>query len=292
MKTALSSLLLFPSFEHHRVHVGLYNHQVESPQVRIDTLPVWPANGLEVGWRHFTESDFSFGEEFSLNDDEERSFSGSETPTHARLYLSPEGTVNIDQLSLGTALFGATVRPQLGDVLDLSFLGGKWVSTVAAVDTGRFQLRGLVPSELTLLGFSNTDFDEDRKLKYYISVGSGLGGELIGRIIGPLGVYGRAIGNARTFNRHQGGTENQVRHELHAEAEAGLAILGQRQAFWVSGWGELTSQYETRDEDRKSGVDRQYLAWGLRLNGRFNARERGDAADSATDKPSQGATQL
>ena len=31
----------------------------------------------------------------------------------------------------------------------------------------------------------------------------------------------------------------------------------------------MTTQWETRDEDGKSGVDRQYMAWGLRLQGRF-----------------------
>lgn len=286
MKTAFSSLLLFPSFEHHRIHVGMYNRQVDAPEVRVDEIPVWPVSGIEIGWRHFTEG------EFSLGDDEYSPLSGSETPTHARLYMTPEGTIQIDQLSLGTALFGATVRPELGDMLDLSFLGGKWISTVAALDTGRFQLRGLVPSELTLLGFSNTDFDEDKKLKYYISVGSGVGGELIGRIIGPLGVYGRAIGHARTFNRHQGGGENQVRHELHAEVEAGLAVLSQRQAFWLSGWGELTSQHETRDADRKSGADRQYMALGIRLNARFEGGDTPADPDDSSDKSTRGAPQL
>lgn len=273
--TPILAALLFPTFEHHRIYAGSYGHVVSPREVVIPEVPLYRLDGVEVGWRHFTEDDFDFDELERLNlgdgdSDGRFEITGSETPVTARLYLSPEGTIAIDQLNLGTTLLGATVRRPLGDNLDLSIIGNQWVSTVAAVDTGRFQLRGLVPSELTLLGFSNTDFDEDNKLKYYISIGTGVGGEALGRVLGPLGVYGRIVGKARTFNRHQGDARNQVRHELHAEAEAGLAILGRQQAFWLSGWGELTSQYETRDAGGKDGIDRQYVAWGLRLNARLH----------------------
>jgi len=291
MTPTFASMLLFPTLEHHRIYVGPYGRAVAPAELQIPSLPVYQLDGLEIGWRHFTEEDFTdtLTEDSDIGDWEP---AGSESPVSIRLYLDDDGTVALDQLQLGSKFLGVSVRRPLGDMFDLSVLGGQWESTVVAVDTGRFQLRTIVPSELTLLGFSNTDFDDDTKLKYYISAGSGVGGEVLGRVLGPLGVYGRIIGKARTFNRHQGGVENQVRHELHAEAEAGLAAFGRQQAFWLSGWGELTSQYETRDAAGKNGIDRQYAAWGIRFNARLHPAEPAALRDRDDDGEEDGPIQL
>lgn len=274
MEPLLASLLLFPSFEHHRVYVGPYGHGVAPEAINVLEAPLWQLNGLEVGWRHFQEDGLRDSLTADLGELGEWTPTGTEHPVSARLFIAPDGTVRVDQLNVSTALFSIHSRPLLGDTLDLSLLGGKWETTVAALDTGRAQLRLVLPSEMTLLGFSNTDFDRDRRLKYYLSIGAGAGGEVLSRVLGPIGLYGRAVGFARTLNRHQGDARNQVRHEVSGDLELGVALVGERQAFWLSGWGELASQWETRDSDGKSGIDRQYGAWGLRLNGRFHPSGR------------------
>ena len=279
MPPSLATLLLFPSLEYHQLSVGPYSHTVAQEAVAFGSVTALPPTGVEIGYRHFTEDDIPL-----MDDSESWSPTGTEHPMHARIAVDPDGVVFVDQLSVGNYLLGATVRRPLGDLFGLNLLGGQWESTVHMVDAGRFQLRAIVPSELGLLGFTNTDFDADNRLKYTISVGSGIGGDVMGRLLGPLGLYSRVLASARTFNRHQGGTQNQVRHELHAEAEMGLAVFGGRHAFWLSGWGELTSQYETRDPGGKDGLDRQYAAWGLRLNARLHPDPTADSTEEPTTK--------
>ena len=278
MESLLASLLLFPSFEHHRLYVGPYGHTVAADQINVLEAPLWRLDGLELGWRHLREEPLS---DFLLDDADDWSPVGAEAPISARFFIAPDGTVQIDRLVAETAFFGIRSRPLLGDSLDISILGGQQETTAAALDTGRAQLRLVIPAELTLLGFSNTDFDPDRRLKYYLSAGAGAGGEVLAKVLGPIGLYGRAVGFARTLNRHQRDAPNQVRHELSGDLELGLALIGQRQALWLSGWSELVSQWETRDLDGKSGIDRQYGAWGIRLNGRFHP------ADSGSHTPTQ-----
>ena len=269
MDSLLTSLMLFPSFEHHRLYAGPYGHVVQAAAVDVVTeVPYQRLNGIEVGWVHF-EEDIAVD---VLTDDMSMEWepTGSAQPVMARLFVDTDGTVRVDRLQAETGLFGLRSRPLLGDMFEFNVLGGYSETTALAVDTGRAQLRMLVPSELTLLGFSNTDFDADDRLKYYLSAGTGVGGDVLTQVLGRVGLYGRAVGFARTLNRHQGGAPNQVRHEIVGEAELGLAVFGQNQAIWLSGWAELITQWETRDAGGKDGLDRQYGAWGIRLNGRFH----------------------
>ena len=52
----------------------------------------------------------------------------------------------------------------------------------------------------------------------------------------------------------------------------------------LTGWGDMTTQWETRDADGRSGIDRQYMAWGLRLTGRLDSGDSGlKAVDEAPE---------
>ncbi|MEL6348308.1 MAG: hypothetical protein AAFV53_34680 [Myxococcota bacterium] len=286
MDPLIATLFLFPTIEHHRVWVSPYGHVSSRQALNVTDLPLGRLNGLDIGWRHFhPEEELDL---FSDDDDDENDFSlwngeGVTRPMYARLFVDRDGTVQLDQLRLETALGGLRVRPELGDNFDLGLLSGYQETTLAATDTGRFQLRMITPLDLTLLGFSNTDFDRDDRMKYYISAGAGVGGEVLGKVLGPIGVFGRAVGFARTMNRHQRDARNQVRHEVVVDAELGLSVFGRNQAFWLSAWGELNTQWETRDADGKDGLDRQVGAWGIRLNGRFHPTSAGKPADDAVD---------
>ncbi len=186
-----------------------------------------------------------------------------------RAYASPSGPIQLDQLQLDSRVLSVRVRPQLGDALDLAFLGGSWESSFYAGDTGRAQYRLFAPNNLTLLGLSNTDQDDDEKFKYYISIGTGGGVDVVARLLGPFGVGLRALGEARTMNRHQGAARNFVRHDVRAEAEVGPSLIFLQSVWSLRGWAELHTQWEPRDAAGRDGVDRQYGAWGLRLSGRF-----------------------
>jgi len=268
------ALALFPSLEHQQIGVGPYNHVVdEAPIPLTPALPLHRLNGLDLTYRGFEWRD-----EF---DSALRSNTG-----RLRLYVDGQGVVHLDQLLLDSPGASIRVRRELGDYFDLGLLGGNFENTWDAEDLGWVQYRIFSPSHLTLLGFSNTDQDNDDKLKHYISIGSGAGVDAIGRIVGPVGLRLRGVGEARTLNRHQGGTENHVRHEVNLSAEAGLAVLFESQAWMLNSWAEMTTQWETRDADGKSGVDRQHLAWGLRLDVRLYRPDNRDLSDPLGAVPS------
>ena len=258
LSTALS---LFPSAAHSQLSVGLYGHTVAPHPISLGTPP--PLTGLEVRFHELSEDENL--EEVELLSSP---FIGTQSGAMLRMYIDPDGILQVDQLHADSVLASVRVRRELGDLFDLALLGGHWETTWTAVDTGRFQLRAITPHNLTLLGFSNTDQDDDSKLKHYISIGSGIGGELIGTLLGPVGIFAQAQGLARTMNRHRADARNYVRHEVCGEAELGVAWTGTRHALMLTGWSELTTQWETRDDDGKSGVDRQQTAWGIRLSGR------------------------
>jgi hypothetical protein len=65
-----------------------------------------------------------------------------------------------------------------------------------------------------------------------------------------------------------------------------LGYLSESFGILVSGWAELGTQWETRDADGKSGVDRQQLMWGLRLT----ARWAGDGSLLERTEPSEDET--
>lgn len=189
----------------------------------------------------------------------------SQMEVDARLFTDGRGVLQLDQLRLESGLASVRSRPLLGDTLDLALLGGQWETTWSFVDQGNLQVQVYSPSTLTLLGFSNTDFDADRRLKHYFAVGIGPGARITQTLVGRLGLVLEAEGMARTLNRHQRDDRNQVRHELLGEVSAGLAWSRPRHAAQLEGWAEVTTQWETRDADGLSGVDRQMGAFGVRL---------------------------
>lgn len=263
----LSALALFPSLECQQLGIGPYNHMVATRPLSIGpSLPLTQVTGLEVAYRGFEYRDEV--------DDFARANSG-----RLRLYLDSQGIVQLDQLLLDTPGASVRIRRELGDLFDLALLGGNFENTWAAYDTGWAQYRLFSPSHLTLLGFSNTDQDADDKLKHYVSIGTGAGLDAVLRVAGPIGLRVRGVGEARSMNRHQGDAKNHVRHEVRLGGEAGLAGLLESQAWMLDSWFEMNTQWETRDADGKSGVDRQYLAWGLRLDVRFYRPDERELSD-------------
>ncbi len=234
-----------------QVGVGLYGHDTLAGPVT-DFAALVPPAGLELSHRNTG----LLTEEAGRND-------------HLRLYRDATGALVVDQLAIDGPMLSVRVRPELGDHLDLAVLGGVWESTWRSYDGDRAQARLYTPSNLTLLGFSNTDEDLDDALKHYVSIGAGLGGELSVEVLGPVGLVVRGEGFARTRNRHRAGLDNTVRHEVDAEVEAGLGLLTLDPSVIVTAWAELNSQWETRDDDGASGLDRQHAAAGARVSVRF-----------------------
>ena len=210
-------------------------------------------NGVRLG---MTSAQWEEGELASLATDGE---------LDARVYIDERGVFQVDQLRLESGLASLRVRPLLGDGLDLALLGGSWETTWTYLDLADLQIQVYSPTVLTLLGFSNTDFDDDRMLQHYWAAGIGPGVRVTGRVVGSVGVFGHAEALGRSFNRHQRDAPNQVRHEASAEASLGLGYFGGDSSVLFGGWGEIVTQWETRDADGMSGVDRQYAAFGVKL---------------------------
>lgn len=259
----LSALSSLPSAEHHQLTIGPYVAAVQPGPVPISSGSTAPLRGVEFSYQHLSEED-------SETDTRLGGMFSSNTKTiSARIHVNQDGYISTDRLQADSVFASARIRRNLGDHLDLSILGGHSLGTWGIAEGPRYRLQALVPSNLTLLGLSNTDQDDDEKLKYYISIGSGLGGEFIGQVAGPLGVYGRILAKATTQNRHRPDAKNTVRNEVMFEPQLGLSYIGTEGAVILSGWGEVTTQWETRDDDGRAGVDRQYIAGGLRLSGRL-----------------------
>ena len=169
-----------------------------------------PFNGLRL---HAEAAEWEDGKLASLT---------SQGELDARLFVDGEGILQVDQLRLETGLAGLRMRPLLGDGFDLSLFGGQWDTTWTYLDLADLQVQLYSPSVFTLLGFSNTDFDADRRLKHYMTIGIGPGVRVTGRLVGPLGIFAHAEGLARTLNRHQKDERNQVRHEVSGGGSLGL----------------------------------------------------------------------
>ena len=273
--TSAALLTLFPSPDHGEIGVGPYGHEVAPQALEAGELPT-SAEGIEVMARRVFDT---------IDPD----ITGTGENLRLRLFRDAEGVVKLDALTYDSLLLTARVRPELGDQLDLGTAFGNWEEVWIARDNGRTQWRLFSPVGLTLLGFSNTDQDEDAKLKYYIGARGGFGGELLARVAGPVGLQFRTEGRARTQNRYRASEANTTRHELTASAELGLSYMNGRQAWVLGGWGEHVTQFEPRDDAGRDGVDRQYFAAGLRLSGRFYkdapvAEAAGELAEADVDQ--------
>jgi hypothetical protein len=249
---------VFPTLEHDQISLGIYG-QEQSHESPLDLAGIDPMEmrGLEFRYRDITPAE-TLGE----------ALSGGYVSL-ARFRLDEEGQIQVDQLRVETALISVKIRRDMGDMFDLAVLGGDTEVTWQAGDLGNLFYRTFSPTNVTLLGFSNTDFDEDAKLKAYASIGTGIGGEVLIRAFRGLGLMAHGAIQARTLNRHQGGTKNQVRHEVLVDGELGLGHLADNFGVLLSAWGELGTQWEIRDADGKSGVDRQVATWGLRITARW-----------------------
>ncbi len=240
-----------------------------SPRSDVAPAPGTAQLGGDIVWRH--ESHYGpFGD---------RSIGEG----RLTLMIDDEGVTRLSRLQVSGLPFTLRIRPQLGDAFDLTLLGGSVDQVWAGADTHGGYWRTYTPVTLTALGLSNTDFDPDRKVKAYVQAGIGLGMEVSVSLLGPVGLYARAEGEARSLNRHQGDAENQVRHETLGEASAGVVLnLGDTSVRAVA-WGELVTQWETRDADRASGVDRQLQAAGVRLVVRIRERPHQERPPSPRD---------
>ena len=220
---------VFPTLEHDQVSVGAYGLE-QGPEAPMD-FGAWDPSrvrGLELRYRDISPAD-SIGDALS-----------SGYVSLARFGLDEQGQIQVDEIRLESALISLKIRPTMGDEFDLAVLGGDTEITWRTEDLGNVFYRTFSPTNMTLLGFSNTDFDDDAKLKGYVSIGSGLGGEVLLRAFGGLGVMAQGAVQARSLNRHQGnGVANQIRHEVSGDAELGLGYLSESFGILVSGWAEL-----------------------------------------------------
>ena len=110
--------------------------------------------------------------------------------------------------------------------------------------------------------------DADDRVKYYIAAGAGLGGDVVLKVAGPIGLQARVDAGTVSTNRFRTG-QNSTRHELDVNAEVGLTLLLEKQAWVLGGWVNHVTQWDPRDAEGRDGVDRQYMAGGARLSVRF-----------------------
>lgn len=264
---AALSLTLFPTSDHREIGVGPYGFdQTAGPQL-VNGIPSPPVEGLELMQRR-------------VFDTEDALFESNTTPTgqggRLRMYRAANGQIVLDQLVIESLPLNLRIRPDLGDTLDIGLFAGSWDEVWKFGDTGRMQWRVYSPLNVTALGLSKSDMGTD-ELRYYASVGGGVGGEILARIAGPVGVQVRAEGeaNARRRRERANNVHHSTRQELRAEAELGLSLLTEKQAWVLGLWGEHLWQYEPFDAGGRDGVDRTYFATGARISGRFyKDRER------------------
>ena len=263
---AALSLTLFPTSDHREVGVGPYAFQAADGPQLVDGLAGPTPQGLELMTRRV------FDTEDSLFDDDT-------TPTgqgmKLRMYRDSDGGIVLDQFQLESLPLNFRIRPDLGDSLDIGLFAGSWDEVWRFGDTGRMQWRVYSPINVTALGMSKSDMGTE-ELRYYASIGTGLGGEILARVAGPVGLQarGEVEGNARR-RRDRVVTHHTTRQEVRGELELGLTLLTKKQAWVVGLWGEHVSQWEPFDEGGRDGVDRTYYATGARISGRFyKERER------------------
>lgn len=266
MDPALLALTLFPSANHREIGVGPYAFESDLAPLVIDGPPSTQGPvGLELMSRRV------FGAE---GDEPNLSTSGTGHTAMLRMYRAPDGQVQLDRLEIENVLFGLRVRPELGDAFDLGLLGGSWDRTWVVADSGRWQARLYSPLTATAVGMSKSDQGMSG-LRYYAEAGAGGGAEVMGRVVGPVGLQGRVELDATARRRRERGDagwgqlHHSTRQEVTVTGELGVTLLRKRQAWVVGAWGEHVTQWEPFDEAGRNGVDRQYFAAGARLSGRF-----------------------
>lgn len=265
------ALSLFPSLDYRSVSAGPYVYTQGRAPVLADGVPEFNSRGLELHTRRV------WWTEDQLVDQSER---GSFSESRLRLTQDASGAVHIDALELESRLLELRIRPEMGDQFSMGLFGGHYNQVLLAKDSGRAQLLVYSPQTLTLLGLSKSDMGTDA-MRYYAEVGTGLGGDLIVRAAGPVSLHLRAEAEGTARRRRErttvdytvrgGGNElhHSTRQELTLEAEAGLGWKQDRRLWMVDVWGQHVTQWEPWDEGGADGMDRQYMAVGAKLTGRF-----------------------
>ena len=253
-------LTLFPTSDHREVGVGPYAFESAQAPLLVDGLPAAVPSGLEIMTRRIYDS-----EEAMYDDDSWAAGQGM----NLRFYRDTDGQVVLDRFELESLALNVRVRPELGDQIDVGLFMGSWERVWRFGDTGRAQWRVYSPMNVTVLGMSKTDMDPEDKLKYYASAGTGIGGEVLGRVAGPVGVQARAEVQANARRRRGGDVHFTTRQEVIATAELGVTVIDDTSAWVIGAWGEHITQWEPWDEGGRDGADRGYFAAGARLSGRF-----------------------
>jgi len=188
---------------------------------------------------------------------------------HYRVQLRRDiqGRTQVDRLTLMSRFGGIHIRPETGDMLQLSLIGGDW-DQILFTETSRWtQVRLFAPLRLTLLGFSDTDADDDRKLKYFAATGAGFGVDWVARLYQRMGFQLRVEGAGDGMFRHRADQPEQVRLAAGGRGEFGIAVFDPDMVWILGIWGEHRTQWEI--EDDPSGVDRQVLSAGVRVAARL-----------------------
>ena len=253
-------LTLFPTSDHREVGVGPYAFESANAPLLIDGLPQARPQGLEIMTRRLYDS-----EEAMYDEDSWATGQGM----NLRFYRDADGNVVLDRFELESLVLNVRVRPELGDQVDVGMFLGSWERVWLFGDTGRAQWRVSSPMNLTALGLAKTDMDHEDKLKYYASAGTGVGGEVLGRVAGPVGIQARAEVQASARRSRGGEVHFTTRQELTTTAELGVTVIDDTRAFVLGAWGEHVTQWEPWDDGGRDGIDRTYFAAGARLSGRF-----------------------
>jgi hypothetical protein len=200
-----------------------------------------------------------------------------------RLLRDAEGRIDLDRLEVGL-VSGLWVRsrPNLGEPFALGLGIGRREETWVARNLEHVQARVFSPLGVFPLGLSNTDQDDDGRVKGQASLLFGLGGELLWRPVGAPLFHVRANAEGRTARRFANDTVNNVRHEGLVTAEAGFgARVADETAVLVGVWAEAIAQIDPWDGGAtRLEVDRTWTAGGLRVAVRwYDSGRIGKAAD-------------
>lgn len=228
------ALALLPSLEHRELAVGPY---------AVDSLAT---PGLEVLTRHVDDT----GNQMDL-----------------RMMRMADGSVQLDRFELESMALTVRVRPNLGDQVAIGLCLGSWDQVWLSHNGARAQARLYSPMTLSGVGFSRTT-DDPEVFRYTATAGTGVGGEVLAKVVGPIGVQLKGDVQASALRR-AGAEHYTTRQEVAATAEVGLAVLARRQAWILGAWAEMVTQWEPWDLEGRDGVDREYWAAGARLSGRF-----------------------
>lgn len=258
---ALLATTLFPTSDHSELLASFYGFEAQQgPLLSEAAAAVSTPEAVGLTWRRLSDT------EDARNGDGD---TGTGEMARIRLVRQADGTIAIEDMQVEFLLMSVRSRPTLGDKLDFSLLVGSWDEVWRWGDTGRMQWRFYTPMRLNLLAFANNDMDDDDKLKYYIGAGTGVGGEVLLRVAGPLAVQAKAEAEVSAKNRYRREGRNTTRQELEANAELGIGWLFPKRALMLGGWAQHVTQWEPRDEEGRDGIDRQYLAAGVNLSMRF-----------------------